>query len=253
MLDPDTVHHSDCFAGMTQLPDESVDVVLTDPPYPNGMDLFSTSLVDGLAALYFACKKARHFVVFFWNPQDVPPAPPGWFEVARHVWHKPDCKSITHYESVVVWSRESRRKMSRVWSIPILDYRSLKDWKPHPTQKPVKLIRYLLDLYTNEGDTVLDPFVGSGTTIVACLQTGRHCIAIEHNPEYAQIANERVKELLDRRTEASSDPESAAEEVPKEGELTADAPARAPHQKRAYGRKYPKRVAETPATTPEPQ
>lgn len=215
----------DCFTALPEIPDESVEIVLTDPPYPNGMDLFSTTLVDGYAALYQACKKARTFVVFFWNPFDVPTPPPGWFEAARHVWHKPDCKSSTHYESIVVWSKENRRKVSRVWSIPILDYRSLKDWKPHPTQKPVKLVRYLLDMYTKEGDTVLDPFVGSGTTIVAALQMGRHCIALEKNRDYAQIAQARVKELTDRKREAPAK-EGASIENSSKPELGEYSPAR---------------------------
>lgn len=52
-------------------------------------------------------------VVFFWSPFDVPPPPPGRHEVARHVWHKPDTKSITHYELIIVWSREPKQKVSR--------------------------------------------------------------------------------------------------------------------------------------------
>jgi|GEM_PF-1200213 len=192
MLELDKVHNIDCFTATTQI--DNVDVVLTDPPYPNRMHLFDDTLVDGLAMLYLACKKAKNYVVFFWNPFDVPPAPSGWHEVARHVWHKPDCKSITHYEVIVAWSREPKQKVSRVWSIPILDYRSLRDWKPHPTQNPVKLLRYLLEQYTEEGDVVFDPFVGSGTTAVACQQMKRHFIATEANPEYAQIAMSRLKE-----------------------------------------------------------
>ena len=184
----------DCFTAMTQIPDEGVDIVLTDPPYPNGMRLFPNSILDGYAALYYACKKARNYVVFFWSPSNVPLPPRGWYEVARHVWHKPDCRTITTYEVVVVWSKDYRRLTSRVWSIPILDYRSLKDWNLHPTTKPVKVIRYLLDLYTNEGDLVLDPFVGSGTTAVACKQMRRHFIAIEHDPAFVAIANNRLRE-----------------------------------------------------------
>ena len=177
---------------MTDLPDHSVDVTLTDPPYVNRMQLFSESIADGYAALYLACRKTKNYVVFFWSNDKIPLAPPGWYEVARHVWHKPDCKSITHYENIIVWSRDYKRKTSRVWSIPILDYRSLRDWKPHPTQKPVRLIRYLLDLYTKEGDTVLDPFVGTGTTAVACKQMRRHFIAIDNDPEYVKMANQRL-------------------------------------------------------------
>ena len=188
MLELDKIHTTDCFSATTQLPDAGVDVIITDPPYPNRNHQFEDTLVDGLAMLYLGCKKAKKYVIFFWNPFNVPPPPPGWFEVARHVWHKPDCRTIIHYEVIVVWSREEKSKPSKVWSIPILDYRSLRDWKPHPTQKPVKLLRYLIEDYTNEGDVVFDPFVGSGTTAVACQWAKRHFIACEINPEYAAIA-----------------------------------------------------------------
>lgn len=218
MLELNTVHNTDCFAAATQIDDESVDALITDPPYPNRIGLFDETLVDGLAMLYLGCKKAKKYVVFFWNPFDVPPPPPGWHEVARHVWHKPDTKSITHYELVIVWSREPKQKVSRVWSIPILDYRSLRDWKPHPTQKPVKLLRYLIEHYTSEGDVVLDPFVGSGTTAVACQQMNRQFIAIEKSAEYAQIAASRLR----KREEPLAPQVNEEEEVTSE-EMSAEA------------------------------
>lgn len=223
MLELDKVHNLDCFSATTQI--ESVDVVLTDPPYPNRINLFDDTLVDGYAMLYLACKKAKHYVVFFWNPFDVPPPPAGWHEVARHVWHKPDTKSITHWETIVVWSREPKQRVSRVWSIPILDYRSLRDWKPHPTQKPVKLIRYLLEQYTKEGDLVFDPFVGSGTTAVACQQMKRHFIATEINPEYAEIAQSRLKEPAPAEQAPEQPPENADDEAAAPDEMGAETAA----------------------------
>jgi hypothetical protein len=62
----------------------------------------------------------------------------------------------------------------------------------HPTVKPLKLMSYLITLTTREGDTVLDPFVGSGTTVVAAKQLNRTGIGIEKEPEYAEIAEARV-------------------------------------------------------------
>ena len=62
----------------------------------------------------------------------------------------------------------------------------------HPTQKPVALMEYLVRTYTHEGDTVLDFTMGSGTTGVACLSTGRDFIGIELDPGYFQIASERI-------------------------------------------------------------
>lgn len=62
----------------------------------------------------------------------------------------------------------------------------------HPTQKPVALMEYLIRTYTNEGDTVLDNCMGSGTTGVACVNTGRNFIGIEKDPTYFVIAEYRI-------------------------------------------------------------
>jgi len=62
----------------------------------------------------------------------------------------------------------------------------------HPTQKPVALLEYLIRTYTNEGDTVLDNCMGSGTTGVACLNTGRNFIGIEKDQKYFGIALNRI-------------------------------------------------------------
>ena len=64
----------------------------------------------------------------------------------------------------------------------------------HPTQKPVALMEYLIKTYTNEGDTVLDFCMGSGTTGVACVQTGRHFIGIENDLTYFNIATRRIED-----------------------------------------------------------
>ena len=64
--------------------------------------------------------------------------------------------------------------------------------KVHPTQKPVALMEYLIRTYTNEGDTVLDNCMGSGTTGVACANTGRKFIGIERDPAYFSIAAARI-------------------------------------------------------------
>lgn len=62
----------------------------------------------------------------------------------------------------------------------------------HPTQKPVELMEYMIKTYTNEGETVLDNCMGSGTTGVACKKTGRHFIGIEKDPKYFEIAVNRI-------------------------------------------------------------
>ena len=67
-----------------------------------------------------------------------------------------------------------------------------KDLKVHPTQKPVALMEYIIRTYTDEGETVLDNCMGSGTTGVACKNTRRNFIGIERDPEYFRIASDRI-------------------------------------------------------------
>jgi DNA modification methylase len=61
-----------------------------------------------------------------------------------------------------------------------------------PTQKPVALMEYLIRTYTNEGETVLDNVMGSGTTLVGCVNTNRNGIGIERDPEYFRVAQDRI-------------------------------------------------------------
>lgn len=66
----------------------------------------------------------------------------------------------------------------------------------HPTQKPVSLLEYLIKTYTNEGETVLDFTMGSGSTGVACINTNRKFIGIELDNTYFNIAKERIENAL---------------------------------------------------------
>lgn len=67
----------------------------------------------------------------------------------------------------------------------------------HPTQKPVELLEYFIKTYTNEGETVLDNCMGSGSTGVACIHTNRNFIGMELDEKYFQIASERIKKELE--------------------------------------------------------
>ena len=66
--------------------------------------------------------------------------------------------------------------------------------KVHPTQKPVELFEYLIKTYTLPGEVVLDNCIGSGTTAIACINTGRNFIGIEIEPKYVEIARKRVEQ-----------------------------------------------------------
>lgn len=73
-----------------------------------------------------------------------------------------------------------------------------KDKRFHPTQKPVELMEYLIRTYTHPGEVVLDNCIGSGSTAVAAIRSGRHFVGIERDPQYAQLAQERCLEECDK-------------------------------------------------------
>ena len=77
----------------------------------------------------------------------------------------------------------------------IVYYANIVQQNDHPTQKPVDLLRYLILTYSNEGDTILDATIGSGTTAVAALMEKRHFIGFETNKEYFDIAKGRIDEI----------------------------------------------------------
>lgn len=78
-----------------------------------------------------------------------------------------------------------------IWEKPAKDERAMANG--HLTPKPLKLLEHMIELFTEPGQTVLDSFLGSGSTAVAAVKTGRNCIGIELNPEYVEIARERLK------------------------------------------------------------
>jgi site-specific DNA-methyltransferase (adenine-specific) len=102
------------------------------------------------------------------------------------------CKSgraTTNYGEQVSVVTESNGER---YPLTVVDFGYDKN-KVHPTQKPVALMEYLIRTYTNPGDTVLDNCMGSGTTGVACVNTGRNFIGIEKDPAYFAIAKERIE------------------------------------------------------------
>lgn len=76
----------------------------------------------------------------------------------------------------------------------ILPFANGNNHNVHPTQKPVELFEYLIKTYTNQGDTVLDNCIGSGTTAIACINTGRNYIGIEADKGYFDVACARVED-----------------------------------------------------------
>ena len=88
---------------------------------------------------------------------------------------------------------QPNRALSNVWTdiSPIVPWSSERE--NHPTQKPIKLMERIVTIWSNEGDVVLDSFMGSGSTIHACINLQRNYIGIEKNKEYFEISKNRIE------------------------------------------------------------
>lgn len=109
--------------------------------------------------------------------------------------NRPIKRSVSKFGSIV-GKRKSHKNsgIQEYTNFPTMTLTFNKDTENlHPTQKPVALLEYLVKTYTNEGDTVLDATMGSGTTGVACVKTNRNFIGIEKDYKYFSIAKERIE------------------------------------------------------------
>ena len=91
---------------------------------------------------------------------------------------------------------DGSRYMSDVLFAPSKPTMPFSERTEHPTQKPLVLIERLVRAFSFKSENVIDPFAGSGTTLVACAKTGRNCLGIEINERYAEIIRRRVKSLV---------------------------------------------------------
>ena len=175
----------DCLDIMRTLPDKSVDAVITDPPYPDYY-VDEYKYFDGILE---PLKELDCRQLIFWSAKVEFPLDYS----AIHIWDKKTgCGS--EYERIFERNGHKNWKMFRHYLINSTVAASFTGdtFTGHKSQKPIKLIRELIEKFTNEGDTILDPFMGSGTTGVACAQTGRNFVGIEIDPGYFAIAEKRI-------------------------------------------------------------
>jgi len=190
-----TLYLGDCLEILPTLDAGSVDAVITDPPYFGREDLFSTTSVNKAITLIEQYAK----LAIFWPPVYAYPIKPD----AVHIWHKsiPIHKNSKignvaghQYEQIITRGNGTKNNVYRIAAIMPNFSACKEEFAEHPTQKPLQLLKILIENMTNPGDTILDPFMGSGTTGVACVQTGRNFIGIEIDPNYYAIAEKRIKE-----------------------------------------------------------
>ena len=191
---------ADCLPELRKIPKKSIDLVLTDPPYGIGYGSTSSS------SRFFRPKTwdrsipsheifeemlrvgSRHV---FWGGNyfaHILPPSNAWL-----VWHKNDgLLSLQFSDCEMAWTSCGTKSM--VFNCRHRGF--VKDSKEalvaHPTQKALEVMKWCIELFSKPGDTILDPFMGRGTTGVACTMLGRHFIGIERDPEYWQMAKRRI-------------------------------------------------------------
>lgn len=105
------------------------------------------------------------------------------------------------FESITIMHPKGRKRWNgggkqALWSVPVLLGSRGNEFRVHTTQKPLRLMTQLVEMFTDPVDLILDPFMGSGTTLVAAKQLGRRAIGIELNRDYCDIAIERLRQKV---------------------------------------------------------
>jgi len=139
-------------------------------------------------------KKHENILVFYkkqptYNPQ---------MEIGKPYKDKPRKRTVGIHGNAETIKKAINNEGTRYPSSVLL-FSNGNNGNVHPTQKPVELCEYLIKTYTNEGETVLDNCMGSGTTAIACINTGRNFIGFELDKHYCDIANERIRNALAKK------------------------------------------------------
>ena len=204
-----TIYHGDC---RDILPIEA-DLCLTDPPYgigesneknlerisrwqPTDYGHYSWDSERQVAGVQLTMKSADHVIIWGGNYYtDILPPSSSWL-----VWDKRNGDN-DFADCELAWT--SHKKAVRLFSWRWAGFRQEKggrdrEYRTHPTQKPLPLFKWCVENYSEIGDIMLDPFMGSGTTLRAAKDLNRKAIGIELEEKYCEIAAERMRqEVLD--------------------------------------------------------
>lgn len=230
MLKTNKIHHGDCLDLMKQIPDKSIDLILTDPPYGIGYlspmtknhkkienDFFDDwkKLLNPMFIQFKRIISDTGCVVCSMGGGGKTPVSPiftlegmNYFNLIQTlVWHKfigIGWRYRPAYENIIIFSKSKDNynfydKTNKCSNVILGINQLLPNKDEHPTQKPVKLMRKLIEIHSKPNDLILDPFIGSGTTAIAALQTKRNFIGIEKEEDYVKIANQRIKDYLEEK------------------------------------------------------
>lgn len=208
-LEINKIYNMDCLDGMRLMKEQGIkaDWCITDPPYGIGADGSSNWGGPVLA-------KATQYTAKQWDKQRIEKP---YFDIMREVskeqiifggnyytdylppsscWIVWDKVNGANYfaDCELAWSsyKGAVRLFRYMWHGMLQGNAKKREKRVHPTQKPLPLLEWLLNKYTKEGDLILDPFMGSGTTAVACHKLKRRYIGFELDEEYFNLANERL-------------------------------------------------------------
>ena len=231
MVELNTIYNEDCLVGMADIPDKSVDMILCDLPYGTTQNKWDSIIpLEPLWKQYERVIKDNGAIVLTaQTPFDkvlgvsnlkllkyewiwVKNRPTGFLNSKKMPLKKHEnvmvfCKQSPTYnpQGLVAVDRLIRGTTSSNYGkantpmrqdftnypVDVLEF-DKDGYKVHPTQKPVALFEYLIKTYTNKNETVLDNCMGSGTTAIAAINTGRNYIGYELDPDYHSIAEERI-------------------------------------------------------------
>jgi len=217
------VINGDCLEVLRGMPDASVDAVVTDPPYnevnraTGGLRTIDKAGADSLPinipTLAAEFSRVCRGSIYVWCGIEQVSAWRSAFVHARMttrqcVWEKTNPSPMNAQSmwlsslELCVFARKPKAVFNRFYESPVWRGASERI-DGHPTPKPVWLMQNIVDASTEFGATVLDPFCGSGTTGVACVQTGRKFIGIELDPGYCDIARRRIADAVPLTSEVA--------------------------------------------------
>ena len=219
-----TVHNMDCLEGLSSIPDNSIDCCITDPPYPvisggkpksknhpggmlskNDGKIFThndISFKEWMSEVYRVLKDGSQCYIFtnVLNLSDcLAEAKKSGFQLHNLlVWEKNNATPNRWYmknAEYVLFLRKGRAKAIKdKGSKTVHRFDNIIGKKIHPCEKPISLLKYYILNSTEEGDIVLDPFMGSYATAIAALETGRNYIGFEKDEEYYEVGEKRLDE-----------------------------------------------------------
>jgi site-specific DNA-methyltransferase (adenine-specific) len=193
-----TIYHGDCRKILPEI--DPFDLLITDPPYgvkKAKWDVFPTGF------LKTAWEKTTGGALIFWSNFDLERIPLEIGEKQKNtiVWFKPNLPALwmfdrsrlaTCWEPIFYFAKKGFEPKERVTDHFAFNYPSNGINRMHPTEKPIKLIQKLIQVF--DGQYILDPFMGSGTTLRAAKDLGRKAIGIEIEEGYCEMAAKRMSQ-----------------------------------------------------------